>query len=230
MRGGGAEIAAMMLMATPAAADLPPAAARVEGHALTRTAEETVRIAVPDTATYAGTARFVLSGAADCELHLFVEADDARRVKRFWWVQFESFLSSQPDRRYNYADNRAMAMWGLPVRVRANFGETSDRPRAGSDGAEIERLLNEGGYTLPPAMMSVRMVHMLDDPAASGRGRRELMLIHAEDLAPAGMTLDALETDGKPNARWTAIEPALIERAEKAVTVEVERAQAQPSE
>ena len=68
--------------------------------------------------------------------------------------------------------------------------------------------------------MNVRLVQLLDDPAGTGKGRKELMIIYSEDLAPTGKALAELATDGKPNASWAPIEQALIERATKAVRVE----------
>ena len=64
------------------------------------------------------------------------------------------------------------------------------------------------------------MVQLLDDPQGTGQGRRELMIIYSEDLAPTGKTLADLTTDGKPDERWTAMGEALVERAMESVTVE----------
>jgi hypothetical protein len=75
---------------------------------------------------------------------------------------------------------------------------------------------------MPPGMMSVRLVRLLDDPAGTGYGRRELMMIYGEDLASAGLGYEDVTTDGQPNERWTALEGPLVSRAENAFDV-VER-------
>ena len=57
-------------------------------------------------------------------------------------------------------------------------------------------------------------------PQGTGRGRRELMLIYSEDLAPSGARVADLVADGRPNERWAPMEAALIERATRAFRVE----------
>jgi hypothetical protein len=62
-------------------------------------------------------------------------------------------------------------------------------------------------------MMQTRIVRLLDDRQGTGFGRRELMLIYAEDLALSGEDFEALGGEGEDTDRWRAIEPALVERA-----------------
>jgi hypothetical protein len=45
------------------------------------------------------------------------------------------------------------------------------------------------------------------------------MMIYGEDLAAAGLTHDDVTTNGEPNQRWTALEGALVSRAESAFEV-----------
>ena len=72
---------------------------------------------------------------------------------------------------------------------------------------------------MPPGMMTVRLVRLLDDPKGTGYGRRELMMIYGEDMAPTGLTYEAVTTKGEPNARWAALEKPLLKRAIKAFHV-----------
>jgi hypothetical protein len=92
--------------------------------------------------------------------------------------------------------------------------------KPGSDREHVQALLTRAGYIIPPEVMNVRMVQLLDDPKGTGQGRSELMLIYSEDLALSGKTLAELRTDGKPNANWTPLEHALIDRATTAFSVE----------
>jgi hypothetical protein len=82
------------------------------------------------------------------------------------------------------------------------------------------RILSKAGYTIPPEVLNVRMVQMLDDTQGSGRGRRELMIIYSEDLAPTGKTVAELAVDGKVTEAFKPIEKPLIDRATSAVSVE----------
>ena len=210
----------MLAGAAPAAAASPSTAARVEAQAVVHP-REGVTVRVPPSATYVGGERFTLYDVADCEIHVFIEADADRRMKRLWWIQFESYLPSKPELGYDYADgNRRMTMAGTPIWVRANPVPTDGPMREGSDREAVFRILKSGGYPIPPQVMNVRMVQLLDDSKGTGQGRRELMIIYSENLEPTGKTLADLTTDGKPDERWTEMGKNLIERAMASVTVE----------
>ncbi len=208
-------------MSAVAAAETPATVtARVEGNAVVHVGDG-VTVRVPASATYVGGERFTLYDVADCEIHLFIEADADRRMRRLWWIQFESYLPSRPELSYNYADgNRRMMLQGTPTWVRSNPVPTTGPVRENSDREAVFRILKRGGYGIPDEVMNVRMVQLLDDPKGTGQGRRELMIIYSEDLAPTGKTLADLTTDGKPDARWTTMGDALVERAMQSVTVE----------
>ncbi|HEX6218966.1 MAG TPA: hypothetical protein VFZ35_06795 [Sphingomicrobium sp.] len=205
--------------ADPAAVPSTPAAV-VSGTTVTHAGEK-VRVHVPATATYAGAERFNLYGVADAEIHVFVEADADKTMKRLYWVQFESYLPSN-DHRYNYADgNTRFDLWGSPTWLVWGPRPANAPVRAGSDRESVMRILAKGGYAIPPEVLNVRMVQMLDDPEGTGRGRRELMIIYSENLAPTGKTLAELVADGKlVDAAWKPLEQPLIDRATTSVRVE----------
>ena len=217
--GGLITAAALMQVASAhaaAPAETVPAtpAAVVSGHTVTHSVEK-LRISVPPAAVYAGFERFNLYGVADAEIHVFVEPDAAKKVQRLYWIQFESYLPFVPH-GYNYAEGNArIDIAGTPTWVNAG-PMTGDRSRPGSDKESVLRILAEAGYTLPAEAMHVRLVQMLDDPQGTGKGRRELMIIYAEDLAPTGKTVSELVDD----AAWKPLEQPLIHRAAKALRVE----------
>jgi hypothetical protein len=182
---------------------------------------EGITVRVPRSATYVGGERFKLYGVADAEVHVFVEPGAGKRVGKLYWVQFESYLPSRPELAYNYADgNRRIDLDGTATWLRSGPVSTGGPMRPGSDREHVIGILKRAGYPIPGEVMNVRLVQILDDPKGTGRGRRELMVIYSEDLAPTGKTLAELTTDGKPNAAWAPIEKALIRRATKAVSVE----------
>ncbi len=205
----------------PAPAQVPTTpAARVAANAVVH-AGESLTIRVPARATYVGAERFTLYDVADAEIHVFVEADAAKRIRRFYWIQFESYLPSRPDARYDYGESdRRMDLWGATAWVRPSLADSARQVRAGSDTERFRAILTRAGYTAPPHLLAVRIVRMLDDPQGTGFGRRELMLIYAEDLAASGRTVDQVTTGGRPDARFEALEGPLIERAAAAFTVE----------
>ena len=205
--------------AAPALVPATPAAV-VSGDTVTHP-QEKVAVSVPATATYAGAERFNLYGVADAEIHVFVEADAAKKMQRLYWVQFESYLPSN-DHRYNYADgNTRFDLWGTPTWLVWGPRPANAPMRAGSDRESVMRILAKAGYSIPPEVLNVRMVQILDDPEGTGRGRRELMIIYSEDLAPTGKTLAELVADGKlDEAAFKPLEKPLIERATTSVRVE----------
>jgi hypothetical protein len=198
----------------------PVPAATVSGNVVTHPVEK-VRIRVPAKAAYAGSERFNLYGVADAEIHVFVEADAAKQMQRLYWVQFESYLPSN-DHRYNYFDgNTRFDLWGTPTWLVWGPRLTSAPYRAGGDRESVMRILSRAGYTVPPEVLNVRMVQMLDDPQGTGRGRRELMIIYSEDLAPTGRKAAELAADGKIiEEAFKPLEKPLIDRATGSVSVE----------
>jgi hypothetical protein len=213
-------LAAMTLLsAVDSAPSMQPRAA-VTDHSVTVPGPPRLRIEVPRSAHHAGGERFELYGNADAELHVFVDADAKRRIRRLYWVQQEEYLPSLPDRRYTYGKrDKRTTLWGETAWIASGFGKTESVTRPGSDREHMIGILKRSGYSAPPTMMQVRMVRLLDDRAGTGFGRRELMLIYAEDLALSGEDFEALGGEGEDTDRWRAIEPALVERASRAFSV-----------
>jgi hypothetical protein len=174
-----------------------------------------VRIELPKLVQYVGADRWVLYGIADCELHAFVEAAEHQNVQRLYWIQFESYLPSKPDLHHTYDSPRHATIGGLDFYIDTWVKLTSERITPGSDEEHIQSLIRRKGFKLPARMMSVRLVHLLDE-----QKRKELMFIYAEDIAPAGFAAADLKKGRKAHDQWPEIEKSLIERAEKKITIE----------
>lgn len=204
----------------PATPSLSPAA-HVERNLVTYPGDRTLKVTVPAAATYLGADRFILKDISDCEMHIFVEADAQRRVKRVYWVHFESNLPSKPDAQMHYGDtDRKAQLWGSTAWVSAVPGLMTRTPRPGSDTEHFRNLIKNAGYTMPPGLATVRLVRLLDDPQGTGYGRKELMLIFGEDLALRGnLSYEQVTTDGKPNSEWAKLEKPLVDDASKAFDV-----------
>ncbi len=205
-------LAALLIFSAPALAqDLRPERT-VRNTTLSTQHDPPLHIGVPDEAVYLGADRWILYGIADAELHLFVEADAQKTIKRFWWIQFEAVLPEKPDSKYTYTGATA-DLDGLSFFVRARFGPTNDTGRPGSDSEHMRNLLVAKGYTAPAEMMNVRFVHIPDELK-----RKELMIIYAEEM-PEGLTSAQLLKDGKITDAWAPVEKDLIERARKSITL-----------
>lgn len=207
--------AAMGMSASGIAAPIvAPPAAVVHGHTVVH-APTGLTVRVPKTATFVGKDRFDIKGAADAEVEVFAEADRHKRLSKLYWIQFEH---PWPDQkwRYDYSRDRREQHWGTTVWVNSGPGPTNG-PDVGVDRAHVQALLERAGYIIPPGMMNVRMIQLLDDPKGTGHGGRELMFIYAEDLAKTGKTLAQWEK--APDAEWVPFDKPLVARAVKAFAV-----------
>lgn len=205
----------LLCCAAFAAAQVPAPDRTVSGNILTSTHDPAVRIRLPEPALYVGADRWILYDIADCEVHVFVEADARKNVKRFWWIQFEGYLPSKPGLRHDYDSPRHVTIGGLDFFVDTWLHKDGEPTRKGSDREHITALIRSRGYRLPEGTMDVRLVHLLDEQT-----RQELMIIYSENLSPAGHTAAELSAGGKAFSQWPGIEKGLIERAQKAVTLE----------
>ncbi len=178
----------------------------VQGSTVTSARDPAVSISVPTAAVYVGGDRWDLYDVADCEIHVFVEADAEKRVQRLYWIQFEGFLPTNA-RSYKYPFTEKLTHAGLEFDVRAQVGDTPVKPKTGSDFQRVKMLVEKAGYQLPGAQMNVRLVHLLDDTK-----RKELMIIYAEDLATTGHTSAELKA-ASGEVRWEEIKADLIKRA-----------------
>jgi hypothetical protein len=206
--GLGAVMFSILLLAHAAAPER-----RVTGNRLISNSDPAITIEVPASARYLGAERWDLYGVADCELHLFVEADEDKQVKALYWIQFEGYLP-QNTHTYDYSDDEPVTFAGLPFYQRTHFGPTNNVPRAGGDGERVRQMLARAGYRLAPEAMNVRLVHLLDDTR-----RKELMIIYGEDLARSGYRSEQLKDGDKPRAEWTDVEKGLVERAMKRIRI-----------
>ena len=164
---------ALLLTASTTALGAPPERV-VKGHRLISRSDPAITIQLPRSARYVGADRWDLYDICDAELHLFVEADRSKRVRAFYWIQFERYLPNNTH-VYNYSKDTAVTFAGRPFWQRIRFGPTDEPQRAGSDGEHVRQMLAKAGYELPPHMTNVRLVHLLDDSR-----RQELMFIYAE--------------------------------------------------
>lgn len=211
----GLLIAPLACMALCAAADGKPPERAIAGTVITSAHDPALRIEPPATAQYVGAARWDLYGMADCELHVFVDADARKYVQRLYRVQFEGYLPTRPELHHTYDSPQHTTLGGLDFYVDTWTQAQDSKTEPGGDGEHVRALIRDKGYTRPADMMVVRLVHLLDADK-----RKELMLIYGEDLAPTGFTAADLNEGGKAHAQWAAIQAGLVERARKAVGIE----------
>jgi hypothetical protein len=208
------QIAIALLLAASFTSQTSSPERRVEGNTITSTHDPAVRIQLPPAAQYVGADRWILYGIADCELHAFVQAGAQKKVQRLYWVQFEGYIPSKPELHHTYDSPRHTQINGLDFYVDTWVEPTAKHIKPGSDLEHIETLLEAHSYKLPPTMMSVRLVHLLDE-----QKRKELMIIYSEDATPTGFTATELSSGGRAHDKWQKIEAGLVDRAEKSITI-----------
>jgi hypothetical protein len=187
---------------------------QVRGNTLLSERDPGVRIALPEQARHAGAHRWTLYDVADCEVHVFVEADELKNVQRLYWIQFEGYIPSNPDLHYDYSRSGTTKFAGRDFFVDADFAEGNRKARPGSDLEHVQRLIHTNGYTLPDHMINVRLVNLFE------QNRKELMIIYAEDMKPTGLTPAELQVEGNAEKQWPAIERKLIENAKASIAIE----------
>ena len=187
----------------------------VQDNVITSERSPKVRVRLPESAKYVGADRWLLYDIADCELHAFVDADAQKSVQRLYWVQFEGYVPSRPDLHHTYDSLRHATISGWDFYVDSWVRAKAEETRAGSDFQHIVNLIEAKGYHLPAGMMYVRFVHLLDE-----QKRQELMIIYAEDLTRIGYSAADLQKGEKFYDRWPSLDEALVERGEKAFSLE----------
>jgi len=68
---------------------------------------------------------------------------------------------------------------------------------------------------MPAGMMSVRLVHLLDE-----QKRNELMIIYSESLKPTGFAAADLKKGGKAENLWLSLDDDLLLRARQEIKIE----------
>ena len=160
---------------------------------------------------YIGTQSFTLYGVAHAEQHFLVDADDEKRVRRLYWIQFEGYL---PDNKHTYdykiTDTAKIGGYEFIADSRpVNIEAAKAQQRPDSDGARARAFLESKGYRMASddALMQ-RLVHMVD-----ASKRDELMIIYMEDIGASGLLAEDLSEKGKAANMWKGIAAGLLERA-----------------
>jgi len=187
---------------------------KIEGSRVISQHDPAVDIRLPNSAQYAGADRWILYDIADCELHAFVEADAQHNVQRLYWVQFEAYVPSRPELKHTYDSPQHTQIGGMDFYVDTWARASNEETTPGSDREHIEALIRAHGYKMPPGMIYVRLVHLLDE-----QKRKELMIIYGEDVAATGFAAADLGEGGKAHDRWPQIAKGLVERAQQKIAV-----------
>ena len=191
--------------ATQVPADIHRPERSVNQQTLTSTHTPAVTMRFAPEFAYAGAQRFLLYNVASAEQHFFVDAGPDRRIRRFYWVQFENYLPGN-NHSYDYSGSQGRAtISGFDFFTDTYAAAVQPPKRPDSDGARARQLLQSKGYHYPDEVLSIRLVHLTDETR-----RSELMIIYAEDLAPFGVQAGAID-----QARMKQLSAEILARAQK---------------
>jgi hypothetical protein len=181
---------------------------------LVSSADPAVKITLPQSAQTSGSNDWLLAKYSDfISMFPFVDADPDRNVERLYWIQFEAYSPEHPEYHHTYDSKRHVTLGGMDFLVDTWTESSAAKTEPDSDTAHLRGLLVAQSYVLPPSMMTVRFVHLMDG------ARKELMYIYSEPT-PAGLTAADLKQGGKAFAQWPALEKGLIERGQKSISIE----------
>lgn len=139
-----------------------------------------IRLDIDSALSYVGSQRWILYNVAQAEQHLYVQRSPTG-VQRFLWIQFEEYIPSS-NGKYDYSRSAPISAFGRELRTDKRFSTTpTTESRPESDGAYARRMLRDNGITLPTHMLYERFIYLPDST-----GRRELMVIYAEEIGFAG--------------------------------------------
>jgi hypothetical protein len=96
-------LACLLTTASLLNAQTPKPDRTVQDHTIVSAHDPRVTITLPKQAQSVGADRWILYDIADCELHIFVEAD-AKVLQRLYWIQFEAYVPSRPELKRNCTD------------------------------------------------------------------------------------------------------------------------------
>ena len=163
------------------------------------------------TLTYVGSESFILYDVARCEIHLYADADDNRRVNRMYWIQYESYLPSLLPKRYDYSeDPYRTEIGGREFYDSVNYYNVAlskKEWREDSDIMHVFKLLAREGYNLDSDVMRIRLVHL------DKSKKKELMIMYIEAMDRQGLSIKAFGKEGKMSKKWEEVSRGLRERA-----------------
>jgi hypothetical protein len=191
-----------------------PVQRHVDGNVLRSDSQPRANISFNDAFRYAGSQRFLFYGVAEAEQHFFVDADRDKRIRRFYWLQFEHYLDGNNE-HYSYSPTHVIEIGGLSficdTKIYTDYAAL--RPSADSDGARGRALLSGKGYVLPTAAIRARLIHLPDS-----NNRSEFMIIYLETLAPGQLPPDA-KNEMAADIRFPELSALVLEHARQSLKI-----------
>ena len=151
----------------------------VKRQVLTSTYLPSIRVRFDKRFKYVGSQKFILYGRAQVEQHFFV-ADEQRRIKGMYMVQFEGYLPNV-NATYDYSATQTVNLGGQSYIANAeSIPDVSAvlKQDPQSDVARAASFLESKGYRIGESIIFQRFVRLVDEAK-----RNEFILLYVEDTS-----------------------------------------------
>ncbi len=167
--------------------------------------------------TYLGAQKFILYGTSATEQYMFAVAHPDGATKSLVTVQFETLLP-EVEGRYDYSGaSRSLNIgpldfWVDTRPVQRHWLLPNGRP--GTDGERYRSFMASKGFPLPKDFIWTRLAYVPSDD-----DRKEMLILHVEDLGPTGFSGPDLRAGGDHAEEWNGIATANLDRLRGAISV-----------
>jgi len=208
MRPPGALL--VLLVLGPA---LAGAARSVRGRTLTSPEWPRVELTAEQGFRYEGRVPFRLD-ESEGERHVFVDADEAKTLRRLLIVQFEGFLPSSSEIfRYDLTSGREMAGLRFVSNTFAFPGAQEKVATPKNEADHTNNFLLAHGFKMPSVWLTARHLTVAD----GDRRKREMIVFYME--ARSDLTMDDLYQGEEPTPTWARQKPEIEGRSRTSFTL-----------
>ncbi len=137
-----------------------------------------IRVRFDRSFKYIGSQKFILYGRAQAEQHFFVDADQERRIKRMYMVQFEGYLPNVKA-IYDYPATKTVSLAGQTYLVNAESIPDVSAALKQNPESDVNRaasFLESKGYRITKSIIFQRFARLVGEAK-----RNEFILLYVED-------------------------------------------------
>lgn len=166
----------------------------VRGRVLTSDSLSLIRIKFGKNFKFKGSQKFTLYDRAEAEQFYFVDADNQKRIKRMFIVQFEGFLANN-NQTYDYSATKTLSIGGQDYIVNASFTPNVAaiiKKNSETDAAQAASFLESKNFRIGADVLFQRFIRVVDEAK-----RNEFILIYIEDLSGTGFSAADLSKGGR---------------------------------
>lgn len=204
----------ILMLAMALAADVPPKR-MVSGDTITSSRLPEVSLKVGRGFTYAGVFPFRIRDVAGGERHVWVDADEHKRIRRLFVLQFEGYNQGS-GYTYDYKPRNVTRLGAHDYNSNGFFYSDAEyaREHPGNEAELTHRFVEAKGYTLDADQLLYRFYRGLPDDG----NKSEFLIFYIEPMADLGIKLEDV-SENQDKEREKALLAKARERALEAFTI-----------